>query len=100
MALSIELWNQINTGSGYTPEFLLSLKVLPSTSLPMSKFNKKLWHYIYVYIQTLEDWRELFPFENRNGERILNKIGWNPHSLRKVRLTHLYRYENYRIDNR
>jgi len=60
-----------------------------------NEINKKLWHYIYVYIQTLEDWRELFPFENRNGERILNKIGWNPHSLRKVRLTHLYRYENY-----
>jgi integrase len=60
-----------------------------------NEVNKKLWHFIEVYIQALEDWRELFPFENRNGERILNKIGWNPHSLRKARLTHLYRYENY-----
>ena len=60
-----------------------------------NEINKKLYHYIYVYIQTLEDWRELFPFESRNGDRILNKIGWNPHSLRKARLTHLYRFENY-----
>lgn len=60
-----------------------------------NEINKKLWHYIYVYIQTLEEWRELFPFMNRNGERIINKIGWNPHSLRKARLTHLYKYEKY-----
>jgi len=57
--------------------------------------NKKLFHFVHLYIQALEDWRELFPFENRNGERILNKIGFNPHSLRKLRLTHLYRYEGY-----
>ena len=60
-----------------------------------NEINKKLWYFIRTYIQVLEDWRELFPFENRNGERILNKINWNPHSLRKARLTHLYRYEGY-----
>jgi integrase len=60
-----------------------------------NNINKQLYHYIYLYIQALEDWRELFPFVNRNGERIINKLGWNPHSLRKVRLTHLYRYEKY-----
>jgi integrase len=61
--------------------------------------NKKLWHFVELYIQALEGWRELFPFERRNGERIINKIKWNPHSLRKARLTHLYRYENYNDHN-
>ena len=55
----------------------------------------KLWRIIDVYLSSLQDYEELFPFGIRNAERILNQAEWNPHSLRAVRLTHLVRYENY-----
>ena len=58
--------------------------------------NLKLWNLAKVYFSTLEyDYQELFPFGRRNAERIINKIGFNPHSLRKIRLTHLTQYSNF-----
>jgi integrase len=60
-----------------------------------NEVNKKLYHFVELYTNSLEDWRELFPFEKRNAERIINKLKWNPHSLRKARLTHLFRFNNY-----
>jgi len=58
--------------------------------------NVKLWKLLDIYLSTLEyDYQELFPFGKRNAERIISKVGYNPHSLRKIRLTHLVQFENY-----
>lgn len=60
------------------------------------EYNKKLWDILRTYIKSIEfDYQELFPFGIRNAQRIIAKIGWNPHSLRKLRLTHLVVNENY-----
>jgi len=56
---------------------------------------KKFKQIIDTYLLTVEDGYELFPFEKRNGERIVSQIGFNPHFLRKLRLTHLVRYNNF-----
>ena len=59
-------------------------------------YNLMLWRILETYLKTIEgDFTELFPFGMRNAERIINKINWNPHSLRKLRLTHLAIYENF-----
>jgi len=60
------------------------------------EINKKLYRLLEPYLKSIPyDFSELFPFGIRQGERILNKIKWNPHSLRAIRLTHLVRYEKY-----
>ncbi len=60
------------------------------------EYNKKLWDILRTYLKSIEfDYQELFPFGIRNAQRIINKIGWNAHSLRKLRLTHLVVNENY-----
>jgi len=57
--------------------------------------HKKLWQTLKLYRDMCHEYEELFPFTKRNAERILNKIGWNPHSLRDLRLTHLVKYFNF-----
>lgn len=57
--------------------------------------NYKMAQWILSYTRDLYEYQELFMFGLRNAERILKKVGWNPHSLRRVRLTHLVRYEKY-----
>jgi len=68
------------------------VKLIP---IPLdNKINKKFYTHIKILIDTLEDWEELFPFGIRNAEKIINTIEWNPHFIRKVRLTHLVRIFN------
>jgi integrase len=51
---------------------------------------------LMIYVKSMEfTYQELFPFGVRNAERIINKTKLNPHSLRKIRLTHLVRYDNF-----
>jgi hypothetical protein len=60
------------------------------------EFNYKLYKILETYLKTIQfEYQELFPFGVRNAQRIINKINWNPHSLRKLRLTHLVIYEGY-----
>lgn len=66
-----------------------NIKLIPITL--DNELNMKFYKLIKDYLAILEDWEELFPFGKRNGERIINQIKWNPHFIRKVRLTHLAR---------
>ena len=60
------------------------------------KYNEELWEILKIYLKSIKyEYQELFPFGIRNAQRIINKINWNPHSLRKLRLTHLVINENY-----
>ena len=60
------------------------------------KYNEELWEILKIYLKSIKyEYQELFPFNIRNAQRLINKIKWNPHSLRKLRLTHLVIYENY-----
>jgi len=69
------------------------IKIIP---IPLdNEINKKFLLLIETYVQIKEEWEELFPFQKRNGERIINLINWNPHYIRKVRLTHLVRYNKF-----
>ena len=56
---------------------------------------------INSYIDTLQrDTDQLFPFKMRKAQRIISKIGFNPHFLRDVRLTHmvtLYQYNTHQL---
>jgi len=61
-----------------------------------NEIHKKFWSIIKAYLYVVgEDWKELFPFQKRNAERIINQIEWNPHFIRKVRLTHLVKYHGF-----
>jgi len=58
--------------------------------------NIKLWKLAKIYLDTIQyDYQELFPFGKRNAERIISKVGFNPHSLRKIRLTNLTKQEKF-----
>lgn len=72
------------------------VKLIPVTL--DNNIHVKFWNLIVQYLQTFdkdEDWKELFPFKKGNAERIINQIGWNPHFIRKVRLTHLVKYHGF-----
>jgi len=68
-------------------------KIIPITL--DNEINNMFFKHIQDYIYTLEDYEELFPFQNRNAEIIISAVGWNPHFIRKVRLTHLVRLYNF-----
>ena len=59
------------------------------------QYTERMYFLVERYTQALLDQEELFKFGIRNAERILAKVGLNPHSLRDIRLTHLVRYEGY-----
>lgn len=68
-------------------------KLIP---LPLHRdINVKFWNLVKTYIQVLMPEEELFKFQRRNGERIINKLNINPHFLRKLRLTHLANIHNF-----
>jgi integrase len=58
-------------------------------------FNKALAKPIMQYISGLESEQELFDITPRRAEQIINKLGYNPHFFRKLRLTHLVKYHNF-----
>lgn len=60
-----------------------------------SEININFVEIIKQYISTLEEFEELFMFEERRGEQILNEEGINPHFLRELRLTHLAKFNNF-----
>lgn len=61
-----------------------------------NEIHLKFWNIIKSYLYVIkEDWKELFPFQKRNAEKIINQIEWNPHFIRKVRLTHLVKYHGF-----
>ncbi|HUS50773.1 MAG TPA: hypothetical protein VMZ91_11455 [Candidatus Paceibacterota bacterium] len=69
-----------------------NIKIIP---IPLdNEINKTFYSHIKILMETKEDWEELFPFGKRNAEKIINTIKWNPHFIRKVRLTHLVRIYN------
>jgi len=50
---------------------------------------------INTYISAFNDDEELFPICKRRAEKIMERIGFNPHYIRHIRLTHLVRYHNF-----
>jgi integrase len=60
-----------------------------------NEFNKRLVKPIINYANTLREDEELFPFSARRAEQIIAKQGFNPHFFRKLRLTHLVKYNNF-----
>ena len=61
--------------------------------LPLnSEMNIKFAEVISQYISTIYDDDELFFFEQRRAQQILNEEGINPHFLRELRLTHLAKF--------
>lgn len=52
------------------------------------------------YLATLEDWQPIFKYGISWAERIIAKVGMNPHFLRDIRLTHLvtmYNFDAFRL---
>jgi hypothetical protein len=56
---------------------------------------KEMWKTIKTYLYTLEEEEPLFRFGRRRAWKIIKPTGWNPHSLRALRLTHLVRFHNF-----
>lgn len=55
----------------------------------------EMWKIIKTYLTGLYDEQPLFEIGKRRAEAILKPTGWNPHSLRALRLTHLVRFHNF-----
>lgn len=62
--------------------------------IPVSRENKliKLMRY---YLALLDETQPLFNFGVGNAERIIGKVGMNPHFLRDIRLTHMVTLYNF-----
>ena len=61
-----------------------------------SETDKKLWDIIRIYLKSMPTKEmELFPIGKRQAEKIINQTGFNPHFLRKLRLTHLAKHYNF-----
>lgn len=58
-------------------------------------FHKELAKPIIQYLSTLQEEQELFDITARRAEQLVNKLGYNPHFFRKLRLTHLVKYNNF-----
>lgn len=70
-----------------------NIKLIP---LPLKdEMSLKFKKIIDIYLAGLEEGEELFPIGKRRAEQIISKAGYNPHFLRKLRLTHLVRYYNF-----
>jgi len=59
-----------------------------SIPIPIDK-EKKLIDMLFEYINGLAPEDPLFPFKIWKAEKIIAKVGMNPHFLRDIRLTHL-----------
>lgn len=59
------------------------------------KIYLKFSHIIWNYKKLLDKDEEMFPITKRRAEQIILKAGFNPHFLRKLRLTHLVKYHNF-----
>ena len=55
----------------------------------------EMWKLINTYLSGLQEEEELFSFERRRAWKLIKPTGWNPHSLRALRLTHLVRFHNF-----
>jgi hypothetical protein len=55
----------------------------------------EMWSIMKTYLSGLTDEDPLFNFGARRAEKLLEPTGWNPHSLRALRLTHLVRFHNF-----
>lgn len=60
-----------------------------------NELNRKFVKPINQYLETLAPEQELFPITLRRAEQIVNKLGFNTHFFRKIRLTHLVRYYDF-----
>jgi hypothetical protein len=68
-------------------------KLIP---LPLdNELNQQLADPILRYANTLQEKEEFFQFGVRRAEQIIAEQGFNPHFFRKLRLTHLVKYNNF-----
>ena len=68
-------------------------KIIPLTL--RDEMNLKFKRIVDSYLAGLNYEDELFPISKKRAEQIIAKAGFNPHFLRKLRLTHLVRYYNF-----
>ena len=64
------------------------------------KENVIFWNLIIDYINSLTNDEELFPISYQNAYGIISKLGFNPHWIRHIRLTHLvtvYGYKEHQL---
>jgi hypothetical protein len=60
-----------------------------------NELNQQLADPILRYANTLQEKEEFFQFGVRRAEQIIAEQGFNPHFFRKLRLTHLVKYNNF-----
>jgi len=64
------------------------------------KENVIFWNMIIDYLNSLENDEELFHISYQNAYGIISKLGFNPHWIRHIRLTHLvtvYGYKEHQL---